>query len=210
MNHTSDVDAQAMIRLYGQLAKLKQLRRQGWIDRGVDDPESVASHSWAVAALAWILARDRDDLDRDRVLLLGLVHDLPEAIAGDATPFDQDRDEAGAVPIDRFHQAPEYTPDRQHAKTDREAAALRDLVAGLSEDLANEVQAAWWEYERAETPEARFVKQVDKLETLLQAEHYQHAQPDLIIESFRLGAVRDVTDPVLQAVLEALQAPDDE
>lgn len=204
----SNDDAQIMIQLHRRLAELKQLRRQGWIDRGVDDPESVASHSWAVAILAWTLARDRDDLDRDRVLLLGLVHDLPEAIAGDTTPFDQDRDESGAVPVDRFHQAPEYTPDRQHAKTDREAAAMADLVAGLPEDLANEIQAAWWEHERAETAEARFVKQIDKLETLLQAEHYQRAQSDLIIESFRLGATRDITDPALLAILDALRTPD--
>ena len=82
--------------------QLKRLRRTGWIDRGVSDPESSADHSWGVALLAWLLARDYPDLDRERVLLLGLIHDLPEAVAGDATPFDHLRDATGVIASDHF------------------------------------------------------------------------------------------------------------
>jgi putative hydrolases of HD superfamily len=100
-----------LLNFWSLAIRLKKLRRQGWIDRGVNDPESTADHSWAVALLAWLLVHDRPELDRDRVLLLGLVHDLPEAVAGDATPFDADRDEYGAIPAERFHALPSYSDD---------------------------------------------------------------------------------------------------
>lgn len=189
--------------------RLKQVRRQGWLDRGVRDPESTADHSWGVALLAWLLAGERDDLRRDRVMLLALVHDLPEALAGDATPFDEFRDEAGTIASDHFANEPKYDAKAQRQKQDRERAALDEMLGHLPPQLAGELRDAWEEYERAETPEARFVKQIDKLETLIQAEAYRLAQPDLVIESFRRGTRRDVSDPQLSELAKLL-VPDGE
>jgi putative hydrolase of HD superfamily len=200
--------ANGLTRFLALAAQLKRVRRQGWLDRGVFDPESAADHSWAVALLAWLAAAGRDDLDRDRVLLLGLVHDLPEAVAGDATPFDHLRDPDGVVPPERFVDAPTYSAVLRREKQLRERAALDAMTDGLTPDLAAELREAWEEYEAGETVEARFVRQVDKLETLLQATLYQAEQPELVIESFRRGAHRDITDPLLRELLDELDTPD--
>jgi putative hydrolase of HD superfamily len=194
----------ALPRFWSLAIRLKGLRRTGWVDRGVEEPESGADHSWGVALLGWLLAHDRPDLDRERVLLLGLIHDLPEAVAGDPTPFDDRRDETGAIAERHFSLAPAYSEDARAAKRRAEEAALDEMLAGLPAELATEVRAAWSEYEAGATAEARFVRQIDKLETLIQAEAYAARQPGLAIESFRLGARRDVTDGGLAAVLEAL------
>ncbi|HUG17177.1 MAG TPA: HD domain-containing protein [Thermomicrobiales bacterium] len=192
---------EAGIQQFWELAlALKRVRRQGWIDRGVDAPESVADHSWGVALLAWLASHGRADLDRNRVLLLGLAHDLPEAIAGDATPFDDTRDAGRRIDARRFLELPAYSAAALRGKRDEEARALAELISGLPRGVAEELRAAWIEYERQETVEARFVKQIDKLETLLQARAYGAAQPELIIESFRLGAQRDVSDPALRRI----------
>src|SRR5260221_8313896 len=74
-------------RLAEMAARLKDVRRQGWVDRGVPDAESVADHSYGVALLAWAVARARG-LDGERALLIAIVHDLAEAEVGDETPFD--------------------------------------------------------------------------------------------------------------------------
>lgn len=185
--------------------RLKHLRRQGWLDRGVEDPESGADHSWGVALLAWSLAHGRDDLDRDRVLLLALLHDLPEALAGDLTPFDVDRDAAGRIPAERFSSMPLYSGDVRRQKQEREAEALEEMIAGLPADLADEIRSAWREYEADSTPEARFVKQVDKLETLIQAEAYRSRQPELVVQSFWLGSRQSVTDADLAAIIDELE-----
>lgn len=197
----TDDDVLATLRFLSLAGELKRVRRQGWIDRGVDLPESVADHSWSVALLSWSLASGRDDVDRERVLLLGLVHDLPEALAGDTTPFDNVRDAAGRIPEAHFELPPSYAVELDRQKQVAESAALEEMLTGLPAALAEDIRSAWWEYEEAQTPEARFVKQVDKLETVFQAERYRQDQPELVLESFRHGARRDITDPRLRALL---------
>jgi putative hydrolases of HD superfamily len=186
--------------------RLKGVRRQGWLDRGVRNAESSADHSWGVALLAWLLAHERADLNRDRLLLLGLVHDLPEAVAGDATPFDHDRDASGAIPPERFRELPTYTADARAAKREAEVAAIDTMLEGVPEHLRQEIRAAWEEYEAQVSPESRFIKQVDRLETLLQAEEYARVQPELVIESFWMGTVRDISDPALARLIATLRA----
>lgn len=188
---------------------LKRLLRQGWVDRGVADPESVADHSYRMALMVLLLAgRDRT-VDLARALTLALVHDLPEAIAGDATPFDQqlsteeDRDAL-------FRARPVYSVEAERAKRIAEEAAIAEITARLPGDLRRLILGAWEEYEAGETAEARLVRQVDKLETWLQALEYRAAQPELIIESFRIGTVEVVTDPALRELLAAIEQRFDE
>lgn len=193
-----------------QLAnQLKAVRRQGWLDRGVDSPESVADHSWSVALLAWLLAAGRPGLDRDRVLLLGLVHDLPEAVVGDATPFDHLRDDTGRINPDHFRNPPEYDAGERLAKHEREAAGIAEMVSVLPDDLAAGIRSAWREYDQGRTDEARFVKQIDKLETALQALAYRDVQPDLTIDSFIQGADRDIVDPLVRLLFDGLLEADE-
>ena len=65
---------------------MKHLDRAGWLRVGIENPESVAAHSWGLALLCLRLAPK--ELDLQRVLSIALVHDLPEVIAGDITPHD--------------------------------------------------------------------------------------------------------------------------
>jgi len=197
-------DIDGILRFWSLTLRLKRVRRRGWIDRGVADPESSADHSWGVALLAWLLARERADLNAERVLLLALLHDLPEALAGDVTPFDDLRGPDGQIAPDHLRGSPDYSAAAHQAKQAAEAAALDELIADLPSESAATIHSLWHEYEAGETPEARFVRQLDKLETLLQAEDYLLKQPELIIDSFRIGTRRDVTDPALARLLAAL------
>ena len=144
---------------------LKEIGRTGWLDRGVDPlaAESVADHSWSVALLAWLLAADDPSLDRDRVLKIALLHDLAETITGDLTPYEVG-DETPAF----FNQRHERSPDAARAKQEAEAAAIDQLANLLPEGTAGELRALWAEYSERESPEARFVKVVDRLEPDLQ------------------------------------------
>jgi len=66
--------------------RLKDVKRQGWVNKGVPEPESVAAHSWGMAMLAMRLCPP--ELDLLQVLKLCLLHDLPEVVVGDLTPDD--------------------------------------------------------------------------------------------------------------------------
>ncbi len=79
--------AQALIALLHAIEPLKHLPRSGWVDREVSSPESVAAHSWRLALFSWCVAAE-EGLDADHAMRLALVHDIPEALTGDRTPFD--------------------------------------------------------------------------------------------------------------------------
>jgi putative hydrolases of HD superfamily len=191
----------AIAGLFSLAGRLKTLKRQGWIDRGVDQPESVADHSYRLALMALIIGFRRDDIDVERAVRLALVHDLPESIAGDVTPFDDRIAEEGQDRQALFHEAPAYSAAADEAKTAAERQAIADLTSDLPTDLRTMITESWEEYEAGCSPEAHFVRQLDKLETWLQAVEYREQQPELIIESFRLGTERDVTDAELVQLL---------
>jgi putative hydrolase of HD superfamily len=173
----------ALAALADAAGKLKRVRRKGWVDRGVPDAESVADHSYRLALLAWAVARTRG-LDAERALKVALLHDLAEAEVGDETPFDDALAGADFDPA-RFDGPAPRDDARSRAKHARERAALDRLAARLPAALADELRDAVGDYEAQASAEARLVKQLDRVETLLQAEEYAAEQPDLRIGSFR-------------------------
>ena len=186
-----------------QAGRLKRLRRKGWVDRGVAEPESVADHSYRLALLALLAGSLWPGIDVSRAVILALVHDLPEALAGDQTPFDRQL-EAGVDPAQLFRSRPSYSPEAEAEKSARERAALRQMVARLPDELRRLLSEAWEEYEAGVTPEARLVRQLDKLETALQAIEYRAEQPEITIDSFLLGAEAESVDPPARELLGAI------
>lgn len=173
-----------IVRSHADFIRLKGVRRAGWALRGVEPAarESVADHSLGVAALVMLLADGHGPrLDSARALRMALIHDLGEARVGDLTPSD-------GVSADEKHR--------------QEAAAFRDIVEGLPDRDA--MVELFEEYEAGETAEARFVRQVDKLEMALQAAHYR-AQGHDGLEEFFQSARDAIDDPDLLAILDAAQ-----
>lgn len=126
------------------MLQLKELRRAGWARVGHPGAESVADHSWSVAMLA--LLHCPPELDREKLLIMALLHDLAEIVVGDITPHD------GVSKADK------------HAC---EAAAMADLLAERPDLLA-----IWHEAEARQSPEALLLKRLDRTDMGLQAERY--------------------------------------
>jgi putative hydrolase of HD superfamily len=141
---------------------LKRLPRTGWVQTGVNDPESVADHSMRVAYLAIILCPP--EVDRAKVVQMAIIHDLAESQAGDITPLD------GVTQQDKYS---------------RENAAWTNISESLGDD---EQQKLWQEMEEGVTNEAKFVFQLDKLEMLIQADEYERLQPGLDLSQFFRGS----------------------
>ncbi len=127
---------------------LKEVRRAGWVRVGVPAPvntaESVADHSWSVALLAALLCPP--DVNREKLLLMAILHDLAEVRVGDITPHDG------------------ISPEEKHRREDE---AMAELLADHAELLG-----LWREAETRETPEAKLLKELDRLELRLQADRY--------------------------------------
>ena len=151
-----------------EMLELKQLSRTGWVRSGVENPESVAAHSWGMAVLA--LRLSPKELNLERVLSLCLVHDLPEVRIGDLTPHDDTSDKA-------------------------------ELEHKAMSEMAPQWLSLFEEYEAGETAEAKFVKQIDKLDMGLQAIMYQTKQ-DIALEEFIVSAKSKITNKNLLRFLD--------
>lgn len=176
----------ALIALYGQIATLKLLPRAGWLQRGVASAESVAEHTFGVAALALFAGDAVGGLDRGKLLAIALLHDLAEVALGDLPA--SARRLIGAS-----------------AKRDAEQRALYELLAAHPNQA--EYMALWSEYAAASSPEARLVKGLDRVEMLAQALLYERAG-NLALDEFWIDAERGWDDefPILGALAAELLA----
>ncbi len=161
-----------------QAEKLKDVARSAYTSGG--RRESTAEHTWRLCLMAMVFEEELGDIDFARLLKLCIVHDLGEAINGD-------------IP------ATEQTPETD--KSTREREDLLTLLSPLDESRRNAFLELWDDYEHARTSEARLVKGLDKLETLIQ--HNQGDNPpDSIDYAFNLtyGKKHTSGHPLLEAI----------
>ncbi len=147
-------NAAAILDLHARLITLKLLPRTGWLQRGMANVESIAEHTFSVAALAMMVSDLHPHLDRGRVVSIALLHDIAEALVGDL-PYSARR-LFGA-----------------EAKQAAEHRAMVELIDALPQ--AETYLELWTEYAEGQSPEARLVKQLDRVEMLSQALAYERA-----------------------------------
>ncbi|MES2261507.1 MAG: HD domain-containing protein [Pseudomonadota bacterium] len=178
MNKT---DIQGCLAFLQEAERLKDVLRTANTSQG--RRESTAEHSWRLCLFALLLEGELPGLDFARILKMCVIHDLGEALHGDIPAIAQT---AGA-------------PD----KSLREREDLQTLTAPLPPALRQHLLALWDEYDAAATPEARIVKGLDKLETMIQ--HNQGLNPDGFDYAFNLDyGVRHTAHHPLLAAMRAL------
>jgi putative hydrolases of HD superfamily len=180
-----DKSAPAIVTLFYEYAHLKHLYRQGWIDEdrktGIpyEKCETVAEHSFGVAFLSCIIANEHfPDLNLEKIIKTALIHDIPEIYSGDITP--------------NHNKSREY-------KAKKELAGFEKVFSKF--DGYQEYLQLWKEYENQSTPEARFVRQIDKLEMGLQASVYEK-QGFKNLDAFFLDVEKSLTDPLLKGIFD--------
>lgn len=131
------------------IGKLKELQRTGWLRKEIENPETVAAHSFGVAFLALLFAPQH--LNKEKCLKLALIHDLQEALVGDITPFDG-------------------VSKEEKALKEQQAIEKISQILGF-EELKN----LFAEYEENKTKEARFIKDMDRLDAVLEAKYYDNS-----------------------------------
>ena len=173
-----------IINFYFEFVHLKNLFRQGWLARGIPDErcESVAEHSFGVAVTAMILADSLfPKLDTLKVLRMALIHDFGEVYAGDIIPGDQ------------------VLPEHKHQlEMESQIRIFASLPNG--EDYIS----LWKEFEDGKSPEAHFVRQIDKLEMALQASVYENQHLKNLTEFFQSARI-EISSPEIHAILNELE-----
>jgi len=164
-------------------ANLKNISRQGWIDKlSLDSPESVADHSYSMAIMSMVIS-DLENYNSEKILKMVLLHDLAESKIGD------------------------YTPDQisKEKKKELENKAFFEIVRNLPDSVRTQYLKIWQEYQEKNSPESKIVHQIDRLEMALQAKLYEkegHSKEKLY--SFFESAKIDIVHPKLKELFRKI------
>jgi putative hydrolase of HD superfamily len=129
---------------------LKNIPRTGWLQRGIPHSiaETVAEHSFEVASLLAVITMEvGEGLDKEKLLVMGIVHDWGEAVAGD-------------IPRSLTRRLGKDTKSRAEKKIMHELA-----VASGFKNLSEVFE----EYEERKSKEAIIAKIADLISTWRQA-----------------------------------------
>jgi putative hydrolase of HD superfamily len=139
---------EAQLAFIRELDKLKGIYRAARVRTDNNRRENSAEHSWHLCLIAHVLLDYLDEqVDINKVIRLLLVHDIVEIDAGDTMAF-----------------GPQSTLDEQPEKELRAAERLFGL---LPKHQGEELLNLWLEFEKRETPEARFAVAIDRVSPLL-------------------------------------------
>ena len=128
-----------------EIEKLKSVTR---FNRTLDGRfENSAEHSWQ-SAMASIVLQDYypEKLNMEKVISMLLIHDLGEIYAGDTWVFDDEK--------------------KLHAH-DRELASIEKTMSLLPEVTYVSMKNSWLEFEKEQSPEARYARVIDALVPLI-------------------------------------------
>lgn len=131
------------IKLIDLFEAMKRNTRHSWLSDGRH--ESVAEHSWRLAAMAYFVKDEFPEADLSKLIMMCIFHDIGEAFTGDI---------------------PAFLKNAEDEKT--EAATVEAFVRGLPEPYRSELDALFCEMNERQTLEAKLYKALDKMEAVIQ------------------------------------------
>jgi len=174
------VDAD-IAKFFYELGQLKRVRRSGWWVAGIDDPESVAEHTFRAAAIAFVIA-EMEGANAEKAATLAIFHDLAESRVNDQHHLGKSYVETG----------------------DGESRAVDDQTRGLPQKVAERIRGLWRETGEKSSVEARIAKDADRLECLIQAREYEargYVATGEWIETARATLVTETAKSIARACL---------
>jgi len=175
-----------IIRFFQEALRLKNTKRTGWELSKVPEPESVADHSWGTAVLAAVIPLP-EDVDRDRLVRMALLHDIGEGAIGDIV----------------WERDGKQHHDIGKKKDEQEKAAIKILFNMIGDDDSITLVT---DYIEQRTAEARFLKQLDKLEMVFQAYAYDDKTDPRILDQFWESSDKYLTDKNCREIYEKLKS----
>ena len=148
MSESPADDVRATLQFFLEIDKLKEVERRNFLASSARR-ENTAEHSWHLGIATMIMAPfATEPVDLAKAMCMALVHDIVEIDAGDTFAYSNSADELAS-------------------KEAREQAAADRLFGLLPDSMGQRFRDLWDEYERGDTPEARYVMAVDRMAPML-------------------------------------------
>jgi len=154
----------------------------------VKQPESVAEHVFRVAVLAYVLTKPIKKINTEKLVKMALIHEFGEIYAGD-------------IPTDQKRERIKGYLANKHKK---EKESVKRLLCNIPPAMRKEIFTLWDECEDQKTVEAKWLKEIDKLEMALQALDYElEGHNPKRLDQFWEDAQRKIHEPELLKLLKA-------
>jgi putative hydrolases of HD superfamily len=170
-------------------ARLQAIKRTGWVEKGVHNPESVKEHTLALIKLALELTPRLTPEETDGLAEMLEVHDWPEALHGDEVILELDSSKRQQLKAIKF---------------EKEKRALETLCAHLPNK--QEILDLWLRFETSDDPASVFARQLDKYQAVELALEYEEAQSIPLFEEFLTYSINFINHPVLLGRIKNLEA----
>jgi putative hydrolase of HD superfamily len=163
-----------------EIGKLKNKGRRGWVVHRIKNPETTAEHIFHLAILVLVLGKKKK-INLERAIKMALIHDLCEVYAPDLIPLNallfKGRKRPNLKKILTSKPKVGYPTIKERERLAKfkqtiEKKALKKLLFKLPNDLKEEMEELFEEYNEGFTGVARFVKQAECLINFLQAMEY--------------------------------------
>ena len=134
---------------------LKTQKRTGWLIQKIPSEyvESVSDHMYRMSIISMIIPNN--SINIEQCVMISIIHDVAESLVGDITPLDG------------------LLKEEKHRREYKSVLFLASLIKPYNDHFSNRMVDLWLDYEEIRTPEARYVKDVDKYEMILQAWEYE-------------------------------------
>ncbi len=120
---------------------------------------------------------------------MGLIHDLPEAIMGDVASKENESEQVMS----------------NAAKKKLENKSMLEVLSRLDAGTRARFKELWEELEENKSPEARLVKQVDKLDYILLLAEYSKYLDDKAIAGFFATAGKSIDIPEVRYLYDKME-----
>ncbi len=140
---------QDALNFFAEAGLLKRVKRSGWWVAGIDEPESVADHSFRTAVIGYYLAFC-EGADPFKVVTMCLFNDIHEARIND------------------LHKMGHFYIDFKQA----EEKVFQDQMRRLDQKVTAHLQSLRAEYTEQHSQASLLARDADILECLIQAKEY--------------------------------------
>ena len=168
---------------------LGALKRTGWVQRGVNKPETVQDHTISLINIANSISGSLSPEEKDGLTDILEVHDWPEAIHGDEVVLSDDENKLKLLKAIKFGN---------------EKKAMASICEKIGEK-GKEIMSLWLRYETSSDKAAQFAKQLDKYQAVELALEYQKTQGIPLFTEFLEHARKSITHPILVKRIESLE-----
>lgn len=167
---------------------LHELKRTGWLNRGMPDTESVQDHIIALRNLAYSLPNLTLE-EKGEIMDMLEVHDWPEAIHGDEVILSTNEDELESLHATKF---------------EKEQFALASICEKIGEE-GKKIMELWLRFENSQDEISSLARQLDKYQAIEKALEYEKIYNIPLFREFLDYSRKKITHPILLEKIHNLE-----